>query len=235
MAKGRTVGHDCPSLRFAMPIDLNFTLDVITWEAVSALSGLMIAGVGFVISRNLRRHDRHTQRYALLGEYRREVTAFSKEYFEIVADVLAVRDSVEDPAQVRAELERLATRLSGMVDAGRFLFPNDTSGDNAFGFEKGDAFAGRRRPALDAILAAYHAVKAMKTEGDYRQEKLAEALAQLRKIGVWLSEPIRANDPVYLLIQSRRCYLNAVVPETQPDEWRRMFSDILAPVPRATK
>ncbi len=122
------MGHDCPSLRFAMPIDLNFTLDVITWEAVSALSGLMIAGVGFVISRNLRRHDRHTQRYALLGEYRREVTAFSKEYFEIVADVLAVRDSVEDPAQVRAELERLATRLAGMVDAGRFLFPNDTFG-----------------------------------------------------------------------------------------------------------
>ena len=63
-----------------------FALKTFTWEAISALSGIAIAVIGFMIGRGLRRRELRAQKYALIGEYRREIMAFSKEFFEQVAE-----------------------------------------------------------------------------------------------------------------------------------------------------
>lgn len=124
----------------------------------------------------------------------------------------------------------MSNKLSSLVDTGRFLFPNHIPDDNPEGMHKGPAFAGRRRPPLDAILAGHYAVEAMKQEGDATKVYLSKAMNELRKTGQPLSTPIRESDPVYLLIQSRRSYLNSVVPDTFPREWSKMFTVILGPV-----
>lgn len=209
---------------------IKITLGQIGWDAVSAVSGLLIAALGFRISRSLRRREQQSQRYMLLAEYRKEIIAYSREFFEIVSDALSVRSRSESAGKAIQELDRLSTRLSSLVDTGRFLFPNDIGGSNAFGFEKGPAFAGRRRPALDAILAAHYALEAMKREGDAAKPFLEKALRELRKTNQPLTPPIRRSDPVYLLIQSRRCFLNVVVPDTFPRDWLAMFSTLLGPI-----
>ena len=206
------------------------TLNEVGWEAVSAVSGVLIAILGFVISRSLRRREKQAERFALLAEYRKEIIAFSREFFEIISEALSVRTRSDDSAAAGAELDQLSTRLSGLVDTGRFLFPNDNKGSNAFGSEKGPAFEGRRRPALDAILAAHYAVEAMKRSGDGSKPYLDKAMRELRKTKQPLTPPIRENDPVYLLIQSRRCYLNVVVPDTFPRQWLAMFTTLLGPI-----
>ncbi len=211
----------------------DFTLRTFTWEAISALSGIAIAVIGYMIGRGLRKRELRAQKYALIGEYRREIMAFSKEFFEQVAEALSLRDT--DPRDERAarRLAAISTRLSGLADTGRFLFPNDISGPNDYGHEKGPAFAGRRRPPLDAILAAHLAVEALRRDGDKVGEFLDLAMAQLKRTGKPLKAPVRAEDPFYLLIQSRRCYLNAVVPDTFPRAWMSMFTTLLGPVERA--
>ncbi|MCB1329373.1 MAG: hypothetical protein KDK28_07955 [Maritimibacter sp.] len=206
---------------------ITINLSEFDWEAVSALSGVLIAILGFAISLTLWRREKVTERYVLLAEYRKELMAFSQTFFELVSDALAVRSRATGDAEV--ELDRIASRLSGLVDTGRFLFPNDIEGENAIGAKKGPAFEGRRRPPLDAILAAHHAAMALKYEGEARKPSLVQALKALKKTGQPLTEPVRATDPVYLLIQSRRCYLNAVVPDTFPRKWRRMFTTLLGP------
>lgn len=207
-----------------------FALNKIGWEAVSAVSGVFIAIIGFMISRNLRNQEQRARKYALLAEYRKEIIAFSKEYFETVSEALSVRNRFAETQDARAELDRLSNKLSSLVDTGRFLFPNHVPGEGAEGLHKGPAFAGRRRPPLDAILAAHYAVEAMKREGNAFGDYLNKSLTELRKTGQPLSTPVRETDPVYLLIQSRRCYLNAVVPDTFPREWTKMFTVILGPV-----
>lgn len=209
-----------------------FALKTFTWEAISALSGIAIAVIGFMIGRGLRRRELRAQKYALIGEYRREIMAFSKEFFEQVAEALALRDTDPREPKTARRLAEISARLSGLADTGRFLFPNDLSRAQAGDAEDGPAFAGRRRPPLNAILAAHLAVEALRRDGDKVGEFLSLSMVQLRKTGQPLKGPVRAEDPFYLLIQSRRCYLNAVVPDTFPRVWMSMFTTLLGPVER---
>ena len=207
-----------------------FSLDKIGWEAVSALSGMLIAAAGFAIGYMLRRREKRSQSYTLLAEYRSEIITFSEKFFDTVSEALAVQACSEGSAEDAREFNRLSTKLSSLADTGRFLFPNDLSNDPSYGIKKGPAFAGRRRPPLRAILAAHYCVEAMKRKGGGTQIYLDKALAELNKTGQPLTQPVRETDPVYLLIQSRRCYLNCVLPDTFPREWLSMFSELLGPV-----
>ncbi len=211
---------------------IEITLGSIGWDAIAAVSGVLIATFGFAINKRLRRQEELTKRYALLGEYRQEIMGFSKEFFETVSEALALRARTDDPSPPTAELDRISTRLSSLVDTGRFLFPNHIPRGSAYGAKKGPAFAGFRRPPLDAILAAHFAVEAMRRSGDGAKRYLEDSIRHLKRTRQPLTEPVRDSDPVYLLIQSRRCYLNAVVPDTFPQEWLSMFSDLLGPVKR---
>ena len=200
-------------------------LNPFDWVAVEALSGFLLALVGFLIGRGLRKREATRRSYELLSEYRGLIIDFSKEFLGAVAEAKAAYEARGENAH---DLRRASTRLSGLADTGRFIFPNDLGGEDAADTERGPAFAGRRRPALDAILAAHFAAEAMWRE-DGRVWR-AKALHELRKTGQPLSEPVVEDDATYLLGQARRCYLNAVVPTTFPREWREMFADLLGPM-----
>jgi hypothetical protein len=214
---------------------IEFELGKINWDAIAAVSALLIAVMGFLINRRLRRQQKIAEKYALLGEYRREIITFSKELFEAIAKgILLNRQSKEDDVSAR-ELDDLATKLSSLADTGRFLFPNYIPATNPVGIEKGPAFAGIRRPPIDAILAAHYAVRAIAKSGDSRQKFIDFSVKELRKTGQPLAEPNKFSNPEYLLVQSRRCYLNAVLPDTFPREWKSMFSDLLGPIQKRTE
>ena len=87
------------------------------------------------------------------------------------------------------------------------------------------------------VIAADHPVIPLSIRRENPFDKVGEFLSlsmvQLRKTGQPLKGPVRAEDPFYLLIQSRRCYLNAVVPDTFPRVWMSMFTTLLGPVERA--
>ncbi len=209
---------------------LEITLNSIGWDAISAISTVLIATIGFAINNRLKKQENLSKRYALLGEYRREIMSFSKEFFEVVSAAIALRRQASDANPPVDELDRISARISSLVDTGRFLYPNDVTNAGAYGEKKGPAFAGFRRPPLDAILAAHFAVEAMRRAGGGADSYLQDSMRHLRRTRQPLTEPVRGADPVYLLIQSRRCYLNSVVPDTFPREWRSMFSNLLGPV-----
>lgn len=209
---------------------ISIKLDQIGWDTVSAISGVIIAILGFIINRRLRRRAKQAERYALLAEYRKEIIAYSSEFFDLVAEARSLRTRSKNDDAVKAELAGISSKLSSLADTGRFLFPNDNVGKNAFGAEKGPAFEGLRRPALDAILAAHFVVEAMSRDSDEAPSYYEKALKELRRTKQPLAVPIREQDPGYLLVQCRRCYLNVVVPGTFPREWLTMFATLLGPI-----
>lgn len=214
---------------------IELDLGTISWDAIAAISALLIAVMSFLINRRLRRQQEIAKRYALLGEYRQEIIPFSKELFEAIAKGISLNRRSNDTDISERELDDLATKLSSLADTGRFLFPNYISGSDPVGREKGPAFAGIRRPPIDAILAAHYAVRAIAKSGEDRKRFIDFSVQELRKTGQPLAEPTKFSNPEYLLVQSRRCYLNAVLPDTFPREWKSMFSDLLGPIQKRTE
>ncbi|WP_238368098.1 hypothetical protein [Mesobacterium pallidum] len=209
---------------------ISFALDVINWDAIAALTGIVIAGLGFMINSRLRRQERKSRHAALLSEYRRETIAFSRDFFETVSEALALYAVEKERPRDDPQLCLLAARLSSLADTGRFYFPNEM-GENPTGTSKGPAFAGTRRPPLEAILAAHFAVEAMRLAGPEKREAQDLAVECLHETRQPFPMPRDSGpSPRFLLIQARRCYLNAVVPGTFPREWHGMFEDLLGPV-----
>lgn len=212
---------------------ITFALDIINWDAVAALTGVVIAVLGFMINSRLRRQERKSRHAALLSEYRRETIAFSRDFFETVSRALALYAVEKDRPRDDPHLTEIAARLSSLADTGRFYFPNDI-GANPTGSAKGPAFAGTRRPPLEAILAAYFAVEAMRLSGPEKTEAQDLAIDCLRETRQPFPAPRDSGpSPRFLLIQARRCYLNAVVPGTFPREWHSMFTELLGPATKA--
>lgn len=169
------------------PQGITVALQIIDWQAVTGMSGLLIALSGLILSQILRKQQRMAQKYSLLNEYRNEVISFSRIFFEIVSDAIALRIRADAPNMETEEIDKIASRLSSLVDTGRFLFPNDISHANAFGFEKGPAYAGRRRPPLDAIPAACYAVQAMKSSN---KKYMRVSLLELQKGLIYIRDPL---------------------------------------------
>tara|TARA_B100002003_G_scaffold153247_1_gene142051 strand:- start:2809 stop:3459 length:651 start_codon:yes stop_codon:yes gene_type:complete len=210
--------------------DFNITLGEFGWDAVAAVSSVFIAMLGIAITVELKRRDKAAERYFILNDYRKEIIAYSAEFFEAVANALALSVDAAAGKTDHLQLKVVSMQLSALADTGRFLYPNDIEGENSYGHEKGPAFAGRRRPPLDAILAAHFAVEAMRNAGEQREMYASMAIRELEKTRLPLELPVEQSSPEYLLIQSRRCYVNAVVPTTFPRERLEMFSSLLRPL-----
>jgi hypothetical protein len=204
-------------------------LDTIDWSAISAISTIVIAVLGYAISRNLKDQEKQRERYTVLAEYRKEVIAFSARFFDIVADLIAIHDTDVGQVSNASEASRLAAKLSSLVDEGRFLFPNDTDPPNNYGSEKGPGYEGARRPALDSIMAAHFSAVAL---ADQKKLSKMKSLAngELQKTGLPLSDTYDPASVRSILVESRRCFINAVIPSTFPREWQRLFHNLLGPV-----
>lgn len=203
-----------------------FNLSVIDWGAISALSTIGIALLGFLISRGLKAQEKQREDYTLLIEYRREVVSFSSRFFSLTADAISFHDSDKEDL---AESARIAAQLSAMLDEGRFLFPNYVTDE--FGKEKGPAFEGKRRPALDAIMAAQCATLAL-NKGSKSADYIESAAAEIEKTGQPKSLEYDPKSIRSILVESRRAYLNSIFHSTFPREWHMRFQKLLGTVNR---
>jgi hypothetical protein len=211
-----------------MAIDL-VTID---WAAISAISTIVIAALGYAISKNIKDQERQRERYTVLAEYRKEVIAFSARFFEIVAELIAIYDLGHKHEKNFSDACRLAARLSSLVDEGRFLFPNDTDHPNNYGSEKGPGYEGARRPALDAIMAAHFAAVAL-SDSEKMSQMTSLADREIRKTNLPRSDIYDPSSVRSILVESRRCFVNAVFPSTFPREWQSLFHDLLGPVKKS--
>ena len=207
-------------------------LNTIDWSAISAISTIVIAVLGYAISINIKEQEKQRERYTILAEYRKEVIAFSSRFFDIVANLISICDLNEGQDGGKNDACRLAAKLSSLVDEGRFLFPNDTDSPNNYGSEKGSGYEGARRPALDAIMAAHFSAVAL-SDNKIVGNMTSLANRELRKTRLPLSEVYDANSVRSILVESRRCFVNAVFPSTFPWEWQKLFHNLLGPVQKS--
>lgn len=210
---------------------IDFELVTIDWGAVGAISTIVIAILGFSINSRLKRQEKERERYSLLVEYRRELNAFSIRFFDIVADLSAYSANIPCNDEDRSRIRNLVERLSSLIDEGRFLFPNDAEAPNNYGKEKGPAYEGARRPALDALMAAYLVGQSLIQDSESK-DLMSTANRELVKTGQPISATHRPQSVQSILIESRRCYVNAIFPSTLPREWQKWFHEILGPVPK---
>ena len=203
----------CEYLKF-LPFD---------WNAVTAISTVIIAVVGLIINRRLRLDQEKSERYALLVEFRQEILKYSSEFFRVTAKAIAESEKDEKNRDV-TELLHAAASLSALLDEGRFLFPNYQT-NHGIGKKKGPAFEGLRREPLDAILAAYLAMQSVCSKED-AQELRDRAYRELLRANQPFSYEFDPENATSLIIEARRSYLNSVVPLTRPREWLKQFNQL---------
>lgn len=208
---------------------LHRVLDVVGWEGLGALSTISIAALGFLINGRLKRIDAQQKRYALLVEFRQELIAYSTRFFDLSAEGIALANSVNAGDRRDHDVARVSAQLSALVDQGRFIFPNYVKETSGYGSHKGPAFAGIRREPLDAIMAAHYALEALRRNAR-KAEYLQDANDELAGTDLPLSRHYNPDSIRSTLMEARRCYLNAVVPDTFPREWQGMFENLFGKV-----
>lgn len=204
---------------------LTFDLFKIDWNAISAIITFLLAIIGLVINRQISKQTKNIERFGLFVEYRKEIKEYSAVFFELVSEALAQCELNNYNKEQNYNLSVIATKLSALADTGRFLFPNYNTGEHNYGHAKGPAFEGSRRPQLDAVLAAHYAVTAMCYPSGKEQDKLLlHSLSVLQKTNQPLEKPVREDNPKYLLMQSRKCFLNCTIPDTSPRFWLNVIN-----------
>ncbi|MGJ8594548.1 hypothetical protein [Sulfitobacter sp.] len=193
------------------------------WEAISAISTIAIAFFGYLINVRLNTASKKSERYSLLVGYRSEIFGFASEFFDVTAEAISECDKEPEKRSVQ-KIYEISARLSAHVDKGRFLFPNYIS-TVKIGEEKGPAFEGLRREPLDAILSTYFAVESLKIGCDSKK-----LLCNAHRVLVRAQQPVSPqfdpNSATSIIIEARRSFLNSVVPNTFPREWRLQFSEL---------
>jgi hypothetical protein len=210
---------------------LQFDLLKIDWSAISALSTIFVAFLGYIINANLKRQQQQQEEFALLSGYRREVISFSERFFDLIARAVALHDASLPKDKKHDECLSIAAELSSLVDEGRFIFPNDSAPPNDFGVEKGPAFEGARRPVLDVMMAAYFATLSIGEEGD---KNLRAALNELQRNRFPISDNHNPRCAKSILVESRRMYLNAIFPATFPKQWHERYQKMLGRVEKTS-
>lgn len=206
-----------------------FDITKFPWEAISAASTIAIAFIGFEISGRVSLNEAKRSQYTLLVEYRKELMSFSEQFSALIAQAISLVDCDLGDNLKSDKASEISSKLSSLVDIGRFIFPNDVNPPNDFGREKGPAFAGARRPALDAVMAAFFVVESIRVPTESRL-KLLEANRNFLRTDQPPSVMYDRKSAKSVLLEARRAYMNVVVPDTFPREWDAMFKDLLGPV-----
>ena len=143
----------------------------IDWQALGTVAAAI---AGALIAHFLRKGERRAKALDAFDKYRRELMDFTNDVIsamsqaEILIKTNPARSPASDIAGQRFFEQRieLMSKLSSMVDRGRFLFPNHEIA--GIGENKGDANQGLRDPVLNRVLAAHQVVKAVDYQ-DYGQ------------------------------------------------------------------
>ena len=145
--------------------------------------------------RRMLRKDKPTQhvatqsieasRYPSGGlQNKREMLTWATSVVETMAEAAFWIDYEAQLAesQRQAERYRLLTKLSALIDCGRWFFPNQDA--DQIGTEKELAYRGTRQLALNAILTAFHAIEACDSETGNQRKTRKEQIVQAKRIFV---------------------------------------------------
>ena len=173
----------------------NGWLKQIEWSAVAIVVQVLIAAVGAMIGFSIRQNtakqqqlesdrvdreqkvqDKRDQLRAFDG-YRRELGRFTDAVIDVMGEIQTLiafdPDRAEIPANARQRFveqrSRLISRVSSLLDRGRFFFPNREVSNT--GEHKGPAQEGLRDPVLNRILAASYVLMATDYESFDRNRK----------------------------------------------------------------
>ena len=173
--------------------------------------------------------ERASQKRAVLIEFRSEVIDFSARFIDLTSEALADIE-LHEAGKSRGDGTRIfdtKRKLSAILDEGRFLFPNVDKEGLGLAAVKGEVFDGYRRPELNMIYAVYCCTEALVQTGSAADEKLDEAYRwvaavnrKILRIDPTARFPEAKPDGKKVIIEARRAFLNLVVPQTLPDEWR---------------
>ncbi len=178
--------------------------------------------------------------------YRRELMGFTDEVLGIMGGIeglLAVDPSAIEHPGVRAtalrdysnERDRLATRVSSLIERGRFFFPNVATREA--GDDGGDTRRGLLDPVLNRIVAAHYVLKAMEC-GDPASNRMEWNVQQLLSGAEPASEHIQnayrhLSAPEWsrlcrggngfsladVIISARRSFVDGLFDIIQPKQW----------------
>lgn len=201
----------------------------IDWGAIGAISSILIAALGFLINNQLKKNGDHERAFTALTTYRANVMDFSFKFFEILAETISISEEIGEESFSMSRVIAVSNRISTLLEVGRFLFPNDNMPPNDFGIEKGPAFSGARRPALDCIMAAYRGARSIQ-DGVVNTELFSLAKDTLWQANQPESTEYNPESIVSFFVECRRAYINSVFPSTLPSEWQSSLENILIPV-----
>ena len=106
-----------------------------------------------------------------------ELRQWSEQVVFALSDAVHLCDQIpayESPEEFSRERVAIGSRLSALIDVGRFFFPNMLYG--ASGEAIGSAYSGIRPPALDHIVYAYRKLKQLEYDGATINVEVREAL-----------------------------------------------------------
>lgn len=165
---------------------------------ISAIVAVISAVLALKASREAK-HDQKKAADALLKQNQLREREWAEQYF---IDVRTWADEVCLHISEALHLSRysclasnealrmgLETKLSCLLDTGRWYFPNHWSQD--YGKEKEAAYRGIRQPILDYVYDAYNATVALKSE-ECSQRSLAKLVQSQRG---FVSEVQKVLDP----------------------------------------
>lgn len=132
--------------------------DYIAIISIGASLGVSIIGGVYAIVTN-------TKKYELAEQYKRELL----EWYEKV--IIVITELLETSKEEEKYL--LLSRLSGLIEVGRFYFPNIRKKDG-FGELKPSAYQGYRHLALDFLVYIYEIMKKDECE-EYKKQVRAMA------------------------------------------------------------
>lgn len=97
-----------------------------------------------------------------LDQYMTNVRAWADDACDAIS--IAIHALKADPSKQDEMLFNSLQRISGLVDRGRWFFPNQWSDE--YGRHKEPAYRGLRQPILDCLVDAYSTIERLRTSKD---------------------------------------------------------------------
>lgn len=178
--------------------------DIPNWGAA------IIAAISLIVSLwNTREAQRHQTEITALSRKQHELglRAWAEQYFTdvrtwadrvccTISEAIHMHRLDQDDPRLRMEL---LSRLSALLDSGRWYFPNRFSDE--IGLHKPAAYRGLRQPVLDTICAAYDCMRA--GEVDCSEQLVAVQRSFVSHIQAVLDPGVREQEISRVLAEFR--------------------------------
>lgn len=133
---------------------MTILMQKLTTENILTILGVAVTIIISIIAA-IYKIVTNTKKYELTEEYRCELLGWYKSVTQIMVDIIHYCSSgVFYMNDFKKERAQLLSRLSSLIEVGRFYFPNVIKGDG-FGEDKPSAYKGYRQIILEFVMYFY--------------------------------------------------------------------------------